>query len=145
MDLRDIENFKGMEESYLSLQMANVNLAENDPQALRNYREMNEMYDQYRLAYNYHYQPHLVPPSVTRQSATPPNAQEQAQTQATQQTAWAATLGSQQGGSHLAVPAGNSRPRQQRESDRRRQQGHRDNGQGPATSQKDGPKKRRRK
>ncbi|MFB7500289.1 hypothetical protein ACFC09_37395 [Streptomyces sp. NPDC056161] len=75
MDLREFANFEAMQATYLSLDMANMNLNETSNEYATNLREMAEMYPQYIQAYNYHYRPQLIPPEVRVESATPPDRQ----------------------------------------------------------------------
>ncbi|MFF4748822.1 hypothetical protein ACWD5R_06005 [Streptomyces sp. NPDC002514] len=80
MNLREFENFDAMQQTYLSLQMANMSLDENSHAYAVNANEMSEMYPQYIQAYNYHYRPEeyrpeLIPPVVRVQNTTPPERQ----------------------------------------------------------------------
>lgn len=104
MDLRDFDNFEGMERTYSALQTRLHELSVNDPARHAITRDMDEMYDQYRQAYNYHYRPELIAPELRVQSATPPDSE-------------TAVVPVQQQG-YLTVPAPNRRSRARRDPNR---------------------------
>lgn len=146
MDLRELDNFQGMEMTYLELQMASTSLGDT-PQGVVVANEMAEMYPQYIQAYNYHYRPdefrpELIPPALRRQSATPPEAF--APAPSSQRATAAALLPGQ-----LSVPATDRRSRAVREPrrDSRRAAGSSSSSsshQGHGNSQGSEPKKRRK-